>query len=80
MFSGMTTLLAENEAMKASGWSFRRIWYAFILLRLVDFVQTSLDLDTSTDGRPGLTRSDYDYFRAHERVPTKIKNILGKSR
>lgn len=36
-------------------------------------------LDTSTDGRPGLTRGDYDYFREHERVPTKIKNILSKA-
>jgi len=36
-------------------------------------------LDTSTDGRPGLTRSDYDYFRDSERVPRKIKNILRKA-
>lgn len=36
-------------------------------------------LDTSTDGRPGLTRSDYDYFRGSEEVPTKIKPILKKA-
>lgn len=36
-------------------------------------------LDTSTDGRPGLTRSDYDYFRDSERIPRKIKNILRKA-
>ena len=36
-------------------------------------------LDTNTDGRPGLTRSDYDYFRDSEKVPRKIKNILFKA-
>ncbi|NDB60261.1 hypothetical protein EB001_17680, partial [bacterium] len=30
-------------------------------------------------GRPGLTRSDYDYFRPDEAVPTHIKSIFYKA-
>lgn len=37
------------------------------------------NLDTNTSGRPGLTRTDYDFFRPDEAVPTKIKNILKKA-
>jgi hypothetical protein len=37
------------------------------------------NLDTNTGGRPGLTRSAYDYFRPDEAVPNKIKEILRKS-
>lgn len=36
-------------------------------------------LDTNTDGRPGLTRSDYDFFRPDEAVPKRIKNIIKKA-
>lgn len=31
------------------------------------------------DGRPGLTRSDYDYFRPDEAVPKKVKLIIKKA-
>lgn len=34
------------------------------------------DLAENTSSRPGLTRSDYDYFRPHEAVPHHIKNIM----
>lgn len=34
------------------------------------------NLDGPTSGRPGLTRSDYDYFRPEESVPTHIKHIF----
>ena len=37
------------------------------------------NLDTNTSGRPGLTRSDYDFFRPEESVPVKTKNILAKA-
>ena len=37
------------------------------------------NLDTNTSGRPGLTRSDYDFFRPEESVPVKAKNILAKA-
>lgn len=37
------------------------------------------NLDTNTSGRPGLTRSDYDYFRPDEAVPREIKLILRKA-
>lgn len=33
-------------------------------------------LDGPTGGRPGLTKSDYDFFRPQEAVPTEIKRIL----
>ena len=36
-------------------------------------------LDGPTSGRPGLTRSDYDYFRPEESIPTHIKGILNKA-
>lgn len=34
------------------------------------------NLTENTSGRPGLTRSDYDYFRPSESVPTQVKNII----
>ena len=37
------------------------------------------NLDGPTSGRPGLTRSDYDYFRPEESIPTHIKGILTKA-
>lgn len=37
------------------------------------------NLDTNTSGRPGLTRSDYDYFRPDEAVPRDLKLILRKA-
>lgn len=35
-----------------------------------------MNLDGSISGRPGLTKSDYDYFRPDEAVPTEIKAIF----
>jgi hypothetical protein len=32
-----------------------------------------------SSGRPGLTRSDYDYFRPDESIPTQIKGIFYKA-
>lgn len=37
------------------------------------------NLDGPTSGRPGLTRSDYDYFRPEEAVPNQIKHIFRQS-
>lgn len=37
------------------------------------------NLDKNTSGRPGLNRSDYDYFRPDEAVPREIKLILKKA-
>jgi hypothetical protein len=37
------------------------------------------NLDTNTSGRPGLTRSDYDYFRPDEAIPKHLKNIMFKA-
>ena len=37
------------------------------------------DLDRNTSGRPGLTRSDYDYFRPDEAVPTDTKLIIRRA-
>lgn len=34
------------------------------------------NLSENTSGRPGLTRSDYEYFRPSESVPTQIKNVI----
>lgn len=37
------------------------------------------NLDTNVSGRPGLTRSDYDYFRPDEAVPKRIKLIIRRA-
>lgn len=37
------------------------------------------NLDRNTSGRPGLTRSDYDYFRPDESVPREIKMIIRRA-
>ena len=37
------------------------------------------NLDRNTSGRPGLTRSDYDYFRPDEAVPREIKTIIRRA-
>lgn len=37
------------------------------------------NLDSNTSGRPGLTRSDYDFFRPDETVPTRVKSIIRKA-
>jgi len=37
------------------------------------------NIDGPTSGRPGLTRSDYDYFRPDEAVPTEIKQIIRRA-
>jgi hypothetical protein len=37
------------------------------------------NLDGTTGGRPGLTRSDYDFFRPDEAVPKKLKGIIKKA-
>ena len=37
------------------------------------------NLDGPTSGRPGLTRSDYDYFRPEEAIPKNIKMIFYQS-
>ena len=36
-------------------------------------------LDTNTDGRPGLTRSDYDFFRPNEAIPKNLKAIIQRA-
>ena len=35
-----------------------------------------MNLDGPISGRPGLTKSDYDYFRPDEAIPTEIKAIF----
>jgi hypothetical protein len=37
------------------------------------------NLDGPTSGRPGLTRSDYDYFRPDESIPKHLKEIFYKA-
>jgi hypothetical protein len=36
-----------------------------------------MNIDGGVSGRPGLTRTDYDYFRPDEAVPTEIKAVFG---
>lgn len=37
------------------------------------------NLDGNTGGRPGLTRSDYDFFRPDEAVPKHVKGIIRRA-
>lgn len=37
------------------------------------------NLTTNTSSRPGLTRSDYDYFRPEESIPTQLKLVFRKA-
>jgi hypothetical protein len=37
------------------------------------------NLDSNTSGRPGLTRSDYYYFRPGEQIPSNVKNVIKKA-
>ena len=37
------------------------------------------NLDGNTGGRPGLTRTDYDYFEPDEAVPKHVKRIIKKA-
>jgi hypothetical protein len=36
-----------------------------------------INIDGQTSSRPGFTKSDYDYFRPDEAIPTEIKAIFG---
>ena len=69
---------SRNEAMKASAGALEE-YDAIHSAKAHRFRSDYSGLDTSTDGRPGLTRSDYDYFRPSERVPVKIKGIIRKA-
>jgi hypothetical protein len=69
---------SRNEAMKASAGALEE-YDAIHSAKAHRFRSDYSGLDTSTDGRPGLTRSDYDYFRPSERVPVKIKAIIRKA-
>jgi hypothetical protein len=69
---------SQEKAMKASGQALEE--YGLVQSAKANRYRTDFSgLDTSTDSRPGLTRSDYDYFRDSEKVPTKIKHILHKA-
>lgn len=37
------------------------------------------NLDSNTSGRPGLTRSDYDFFRPDESIPKHVKLVMRKA-
>jgi hypothetical protein len=40
---------------------------------------TFINLSPYVSGRPGLARSDYDYFRPDEAIPTHVKEIIKKA-
>ena len=72
-------LASKKEALKTASESLNE--YA-IIERAVGNRRYSVDfskLDTNTGGRPGLTRSDYDFFRPQEAVPTELKLIIRKA-
>lgn len=70
---------SKNNAIKASSGSLEE----FIGINKAEGSRRyGLDysrLGPNTSGRPGLTRSDYYYFRPDEDIPTKIKDIIRRA-
>ena len=72
-------LASKKEALKESSESMAE--YALVQ-RASGMRRYGLDysnLDRNTSGRPGLTRSDYDYFRPDEAVPREVKLVIRKA-
>jgi len=72
-------LASKKEALKTSSESLNEFTG---VNRSTAARRYSLDfsnLDSNTSGRPGLTRSDYDFFRPDESIPQKIKLIIRKA-
>ncbi len=70
---------SKKEALKTSSESmseFTLIEHSSALRR---YGLNYSNLDSNTDGRPGLTRSDYDFFRPDEAVPKRIKAIIKRA-
>jgi hypothetical protein len=72
-------LASKQEALKTSSQSLDE----FTLVQRAEagrFYRVDYgNLDGATGGRPGLTRSDYDYFRPDEAVPKRIKDIIRRA-
>jgi hypothetical protein len=70
---------SKREALKASSESLEEFT---VVQKATGGRRYSVDfsnLDTNTSGRPGLTRSDYYYFRPDEAPPHHIKAIIRKA-
>ncbi len=77
---GDADLNDKREALKEASRSLDE--YAGIERTVANNGRYRLDfsnLDGPTSGRPGLTRSDYDYFRPEEAIPKHIKLIFHQS-
>ena len=74
-------LASKQEALKKSSGSLDE--YTLVNKAVAAGRRYSLDysnIDTNTSGRPGLTRTDYDYFRPDEAVPRhSIKIIMRRA-
>lgn len=73
-------LADKREAFKEVGKSLDE--YGLVDKSVANNTRYRLDfsnLTTNVSGRPGLSRSDYDYFRPEESIPTQLKLIFRKA-
>jgi hypothetical protein len=72
-------LASKQEALKQSSESMSEYTLVQKASSMRRYGLDYSNLDKNTSGRPGLTRSDYDYFRPDEAVPREIKMIIRRA-
>jgi len=70
---------SRQEAMKISGQSLSEYTVVEKAGATRRYNLDYSDLDRNTSGRPGLTKSDYYYFRPGEAIPVRQKQIMQKA-
>lgn len=69
-------LASKQQAITESGKSLDEFGIANKSTAATSRFRNFMNLDGQISGRPGLTKSDYDYFRPDEAIPTEIKAIF----
>lgn len=69
-------LASKKDALNEASKSLEEFGIANKSVAATSRFRNFMNLDGSISGRPGLTKSDYDYFRPDEAVPTEIKAIF----
>jgi hypothetical protein len=72
-------LASKREALKESSESMAEYTLVQKASAMRRYGLDYSNLDKNTSGRPGLTRSDYDYFRPDEAVPREVKLVIRKA-
>jgi hypothetical protein len=69
-------LASKKDALNEASKSLEEFGIANKSVAATSRFRNFMNLDGSISGRPGLTKSDYDYFRPDEAIPTEIKAIF----